>query len=238
MLGGRCLTLTPRGRRDQRVACRATVPFMRSRSRTLLTHLMWSIGGATVGSTAALLGAKHWTPDWVGATGTWFGAIATVLTLLWAVQTFRADQLARELALKEQDAERRHVQHELAQSVVREAGRVTIRVRGGAGSGDSSGMLMSTVHVVFTNDTKEPVTVNSYELMEPALETKPSPKDFRLAPQDVVKRHVEVQPFPADQHEFSDRGVMARVPARMTFRLAGLTWTTTSEPNAKPVQVD
>lgn len=56
----------------------------------------WFVAGFGVGSLGMLLLAKDFTADWVGAAGTWFGSIATVLALLWAVQSFRTDQRRRD----------------------------------------------------------------------------------------------------------------------------------------------
>lgn len=60
----------------------------------------WGIGGLTLGASLALLVIENWTPEWIEATGTWFGAVATVLTLLWAVRSFRSDQDEREKSRK------------------------------------------------------------------------------------------------------------------------------------------
>jgi amino acid transporter len=76
---------------------------MRTRPRTLIVQLIWGIGGLAAGSALALMWFHNFTPEWVEATGTWFGAIATVLALLWAVQTFRSDQAAREEARKREE---------------------------------------------------------------------------------------------------------------------------------------
>lgn len=80
---------------------------------------MWGLGGLTLGASLALLVLKNWTPGWVGATGTWFGAVATVLTLLWAVRSFRSDQAEREAT---RIAER---EKEAATLVEREHGEIT-----------------------------------------------------------------------------------------------------------------
>jgi hypothetical protein len=62
------------------------------RKAALVVHLIWAVAGIAIGETIALLWVGGLTPEWIAATGTWFGAVATVLALLWAVQTFRADQ--------------------------------------------------------------------------------------------------------------------------------------------------
>ncbi len=48
---------------------------------------MCGLAGAIIGVCAALLFVKNWTPDWIEATGTWFGGVGTILTLLWGVCT-------------------------------------------------------------------------------------------------------------------------------------------------------
>lgn len=63
-----------------------------------IAHVMWGLAGLILGAAIALLLSQNWSPDWIGTTGTWIGAVATVLTLLWAVRSFRTDQDDREEA--------------------------------------------------------------------------------------------------------------------------------------------
>lgn len=73
---------------------------------TFINHVIWGLGGLTLGTSLALLVSRNWIPEWIGATGTWFGAVATVLTLLWVVRSFRSHQAERENSrLAERDKE-------------------------------------------------------------------------------------------------------------------------------------
>jgi hypothetical protein len=149
------------------------------RAKPVIIHIIWAVAGIAVGATVALLWVKKFESDWVGATGTWFGAIATVLTLLWAVQTFRADQAHRERERAAKEAERvqaildaqradEKAKRAAEAALVATANRVTFRV-GSGGSGEQRGSKfeITTVVLKVTNETNERVLVKSCELMPP-----------------------------------------------------------------------
>jgi hypothetical protein len=138
---------------------------MKSRRGTLLTHSMWGIGGLALGATAVILFEKGFSSDWVEATGTWFGAIATVLALLWAVQAFRSDQTSRAEAQLSEQAERDAMTLDLERTQAAEAAQVLIGVQPFALTG--SGRQLSSVSFNFANNTKHRVTIVDFGPLPP-----------------------------------------------------------------------
>lgn len=100
---------------------------MRKRRKALVVRPIWVAAGVAIGATIALPWAQGLTPDWIEATGTWFGAVATVLALLWAVQTFRADQAHGEEERRRVDADRAAALDAEARRIRTDADRVAPR---------------------------------------------------------------------------------------------------------------
>lgn len=180
----------------------------------------------------ALLTLKGLEPDWIEATGTWFGAVATVLALLWAVQTFRADQADRDRAREEEATERIQLVEAQARDVEKQAGLVTIRVRGGGGFGNAPEMRMNTVRLEITNDSRQPARVMSIELLPPLLRTGWKTDEITIPPTETYKSTLQVEEFPADEQEFSG-APMPRLKASMTFILDGRIWMANSDGASK-----
>lgn len=120
-------------------------------ARESIVRLMWAIGGAAVGAAGAIVVTRWSSSDWIEAAGTWFGGVATVLALLWAVQTFRADQQHRESEREQREAEKLVAAQEreatmLAEKeereleVLTEAKRVLVALHGGGGQGRTGDM--------------------------------------------------------------------------------------------------
>jgi TRAP-type C4-dicarboxylate transport system permease small subunit len=124
-----------------------TVEVVPSRLNPLIVHLIWVIGGLTLGASLALLGIKNWTPDWIEATGTWLGAVATVLTLLWAVRSFRSDQAEREISRRAEREKEVAEQIERERDQTKEASNVSIALKGGGRYGTSPDQKMTSVYV-------------------------------------------------------------------------------------------
>lgn len=204
-----------------------------SRRTALLVHLIWAIGGAAIGATVALLLCRGVTADWVGATGTWFGAVATVLALLWAVQTFRADQANRDHARQVEEEQRRQAAEEEAKDINDQASLVTIALLGGGGYGSDPNMQMNSVRLVVKNNSRETVRVTTAELLPPLKENGWRMREFTIQAMDAIDETVPVTPFEAHSAEFSG-APMSRLEARMTFILDGRTWTTST--NSTPTR--
>ncbi len=128
---------------------------MEPQKRKVVVYLIWAVGGGAVGAAAALLWVKGLKPDWVEATGTWFGAIATVVALLWAVQTFRADQAHRDAERTAAASEREDAQAKEQAGIRADAARVALALRGGGGYGHGGEKSMTGVFIDIHNDTDE-----------------------------------------------------------------------------------
>lgn len=206
---------------------------MPSRRNTALVHAIWGLGGVTLGASFALLVVKEWTPDWIEATGTWFGAIATVLTLLWAVRSFRSDQAERERSRKEEH------QREVSEAAERdfqkatEANHVRVLLRGGGGSGDGATQTMDSIYVVVQNHSKYDAVVKSISV-DPALTPIiPLPSSIRVPAGESFEKIINIKPVPGRAEELSGKP-MARFTAKMSYRLDGTDWNRSSTGNAEP----
>lgn len=114
-----------------------------------------AVGGAAVGWVIATFVTRGFSADWVGATGTWFGSIATVLTLLWAVNVFLGD------AAQRQRAEKREQDRQVAA-----AARVSAEIHAGGGHiGQAPGtQIMQNVQLKLINLTSDMVSIEKAEL--------------------------------------------------------------------------
>jgi hypothetical protein len=166
---------------------------------------------------------KEWTPDWIEATGTWFGAVATVLTLLWAVRSFRSDQAEREVVRK---AER---ESELAEQSARErdhlneAGHVHIALKGGAGSGAEPNMVLTSVYIQILNHSKHLVVVDGVTLDDALKPRTPLSNSFRIPAGGTISEHVEIQDVPCQQGDLSGQP-LSRFEVQMSYRQDGRDW--------------
>jgi hypothetical protein len=194
-----------------------------SRLNPLIVHVIWGLVGFTLGASLALLVIKDWSPDWIEATGTWFGAVATVLTLLWAVRSFRSDQAEREIS------RRTEREKELAEQVERErdqtkaASSVSIALKGGGGYGTSPDQMMTSVHVVIQNHAKYDAVVRSVTLDEALTPLEPLPAGVRVPAGETTSQLVKIKDVPGHEDELSGLP-MSRFTARMSYRLDGRDW--------------
>lgn len=172
-----------------------------SRLNQLIIHLIWGIGGLILGACIALLVVKNWTSDWVEATGTWFGAVATVLTLLWAVRSFRSDQAERENTRKAEHEKEKEEQSERERAVSAEAGNVSISLQGGAGQGSPPNQMMTSVHVVIRNLSKNIVVIRNLSLDERLKPRNPLPVDIPIPAGEEIRRTIEIDLLPAVAEE-------------------------------------
>lgn len=196
---------------------------MRSRSNRLLVHLVWGLGGLTLGASLALLVVKNWTPDWIEATGTWFGAVATVLTLLWAVSSFRSDQAEREKSRKAEHEREMAEKTERESNQAKEASNVSIALKGGAGYGTTPNQVMTSVHIVIQNHAKYDAVVRGVTLDEALTPLEPLPAGIRVPSGETYSQLVRIEDVPGRENELSGRP-MTRFSAYMSYRLDGRDW--------------
>lgn len=207
---------------------------MPSRKNTLIIHVIWGLGGLTLGACIALLVSKNWAPDWIGATGTWFGAVATVLTLLWAVRSFRSDQAERENSrLAERDKEVAALM-ERESGDFKEASHVSIALMGGAGEGTPPDMVMTSLHVKIRNHSKYDAVVKAVTLDGELTPRGPLPEDVHIPAGETFTRIIQIVSVPGHPDELSGRP-MTRFIAGLSYRLNGRDWRRNSQSEPVPV---
>jgi hypothetical protein len=200
-------------------------------SSRMIIHLMWGIAGLTLGACLALLIVNNWTPDWIEATGTWFGAVATVLTLLWAVRSFRSDQAERERTRQAEHEKDRAGQLAREQAETNQAKSVSISLEGGAAHGSGPGQMMTSIHVLIKNRSKYGVSVHAITLDERLKPKRSLPADFHIQSGDDFRQLIEIEDVPARAEDLSGKS-MTRFTAGMTYHIDGHDWrrSSTSSP--------
>lgn len=207
---------------------------MKSRQNALITNLTFGVGGLALGACLATVIDGRWTADWVGATGTWFGSIATVLALLWAVQSFRADQTDREQTRAEARDKETADRIEREQSELTEARNVSIALRGGAGYGDGPGRMLTSVHVDIRNHSKHDVVVPRFRLDDQLHPPKGLPDGIRVPAGETVRKTIDVTPIAAQSGE-AGGGSITRLTADMDYRIDGRDWRRSSSGELKQI---
>lgn len=196
---------------------------MLSRLHPLIIPFIWGLSGLTFGVCLALLVIKDWSPDWIEATGTWFGAVATVLTLLWAVRSFRSDQDEREairVAERENDLALQ-LAHDRDQA--NEASRVHIALKGQASSGTSPDQVLTSVAVEMTNKSKHLVVVDGLTLDAGLKPHLPLPTSFRIPAGESKTHYFEIEEIPYEEGDLTGRP-LSRFSAQMSYRQDGYDW--------------
>ena len=204
---------------------------MPSRKSQLFVHAIWGLGGLTLGASLALLVLKKLTPDWVCATGTWFGAVATVLTLLWAVRSFRSDQAEREHTRVAEREKEVATLMERERGEFTEASNVSIALRGGAGYGTAPNMMMTSIHVDIQNHSKHAAVVKNFTFNKPLTPKKPLPTGVHIPAGTTWSDFFDIEEVPARQEELSGRAI-SRCSANMSYRLDGRDWRRSSDDNS------
>jgi hypothetical protein len=208
------------------------------RVKPVIVHIIWAVAGSAVGATAALLWVKKFKVEWVEAMGTWFGAIATVLALLWAVQTFRSDQAHREQERIAREVERA----EEARAALRadeEAERraegallslangvsVAAYVHGGGTPLRGGGFEITMLRLKVINETSERVLVKGYEV-DPPLHAFYGLRDpLPIGSHDMRSVEFTIKPVDVTDAEWDASQAIERFVARLTYTVAGHTWT-------------
>ncbi len=203
-------------------------------TRERIVRVMWAIGGLAVGATGAILVTRWISSDWVEAAGTWFGGVATVLALLWAVQTFRADQqhresereqreAAKQAAAQEREAEKRAEEEKRELEVRAEARRVLVALHGGGGQGRTGDMHMTSLRVNLMNNSSRPVMVTDIKLNSPLQARQRLREPVRVDAAGVQPVSLDVEPIRVDDHLLSGT-VLTQYSAVITFIAEGTTW--------------
>ncbi|WP_424449824.1 hypothetical protein [Microbacterium arborescens] len=216
-------------------------------AKPVIVHIIWAVAGFAAGAAVALLWVWRFDANWVGATGTWFGAIATVLTLLWAVQTFRADQTRREVERADQEAarvqaavdERREVEEAERRSqaaAVEQANRVTVAVFPNGASGRNNDMNVDSVVLRITNESRERIMFKSFKLGGPLLSRAALAEPIGIDANDTHRLTVRVARVRVSDREASGREPIARFVAEITYTVAGQTWTRSSVAPARLIR--
>ncbi|GAA1118359.1 hypothetical protein GCM10009582_14510 [Arthrobacter flavus] len=184
---------------------------------------MCGLAGAIIGACAALLFVKNWTPDWIEATGTWFGGVGTILTLLWAVRAFRADQAAREEARESERTKDQEKQSARDQAEMKQAESVLIELRGGAANGSPPNRVMVSFHLEIKNLSQHDVAVLAVTLDKRLKPKNPPPANIHISSGEIHRQLIEVADVPALDEDLGGRE-MSRFTAEMNYRLEGLDW--------------
>lgn len=208
------------------------------RMKPVIVHIIWAVAGSAVGATAALLWVNKFKVEWVEAMGTWFGAIATVLALLWAVQTFRSDQAHREhervmreaeraeeadAALRAEEEAQRHAEN----AIVRVANGVSVKVfpYGGAERRPDGGLDLAMLRLRVTNESSERVLVKKHELAPPLREMYPFGEPFAVRGRSAEEFTISIEPAEISDEEFNGARHIARFVVSIIYTVADRTWT-------------
>lgn len=200
---------------------------MEPKTRGVVVHLIWAVGGLAVGATAALLWVKGLKSEWVEATGTWFGAIATVLALLWAVQTFRADQAHRDAERQSAASDRADAQAREQAEIRADAARVALALRGGGGYGHDGEKSMTGVFIDIHNDSDQPVIVTKVILDDGLTTRSPVPTPIRIKSRESWTQQFDTEPVPVSDGELSGNPLVS-YGGSITFEVHDRAWSKTT----------
>lgn len=176
---------------------------------------MWTTAALAVGVVVGWVVTGNLGADWVGAVGTWIGALGTIGAIAWAIHTFREEneqKIRARIASEQQQAE---TEKALAEGV-------RVSCRGGGGSGHAGQMDMTSIHVDFANETSHTIGIVAFDL--PEIDLKPEPPwPPTLASGDSITRTVTTVPFHCPDDEFSGRPLVSLTPT-ILYRINGVTW--------------
>ncbi|WFS13793.1 hypothetical protein [Rhodococcus aetherivorans] len=179
-----------------------------------------AVTGFIAGGVITWLVVGSTTAEWTGAIGTWVGSLGAIGALLWAVHTF-VEQNEEKVRAKiaEEDAARTR-EEALAEGV-------RVKCRGGGGGNQYGEMMMNSIEVDVTNDTREPAGFTLFELPGVTLKrTKNWPPTMSAG--SVNTFAVNTEPFPAPDDEFSGKPLNSKVPT-FRYRLGGVEWQRTGD---------
>jgi hypothetical protein len=189
-------------------------------------------GGISIG----VMAARRFTADWVGATGTWVGAIATIATIIWAVQTFQHQTRQRLEDLGRESADKLKREFDLAVNV-------TVRCSGGAAEGlldqppDPPTWSLNTIWILLVNGTREPATILNFQLPGIGLRANV----MRVLPATLTagqnfRVDINIDPFRVPVDQVSDQNPLSMATPTLRYRIAGATWERTGDD--PPIRID
>lgn len=189
----------------------------------VLPSVFWVIVGVLLGATVAVLWVKGLDPDWVEATGTWVGGLATVLTLLWAVRVFRDDQAHREGEQQRRHSEALSAAKRLEEQEAAEASEVNFHLLGGRASGTNLLMSLETIHVKVSNTSERRASVIDVRLDEP-LRFQGNPSlPLHVSANDTARIEHPVQPISVPKGQNMGRPLIAH-GALIIYMIKGKAW--------------
>lgn len=194
---------------------------MRNRRGSTLMYLICFLMGVAVGGAAVGFWVQHRESEWVEAYGTWFAGISTAAALLWAVNTFRADQAHRQAQAEAEAAAAKAAIVERGRATREVASRVVIDLSGGAGEGD--GAFMTSVNVKVHNDTAAVANLLSLELDPRLVPSVSLDLRTRVQPHDTWSQVIEIERIPCDRSMLSG-GQLPGYWAQVDFLLLGREW--------------
>ncbi|MFE4195615.1 hypothetical protein ACFRJ9_07115 [Paenarthrobacter sp. NPDC056912] len=192
-------------------------------SSRILVPLIWGIAGLTLGACLALLIVNSWTPDWIEATGTWFGAVATVLTLLWAVRSFRSDQAEREKGRQAEREKDNAEQIAREEAEMKQARKVSISLSGGTANGSPPNQMMTSFRLRIKNHSKYGVTVHAVNLDDRLKPKRPLPSEHYLQPGEELSELIQVQDIPVQEGDLSGH-YTTRFTTEVIYGINGNDW--------------
>lgn len=164
---------------------------------------VWILIAFTAGAVVEWIATGKFSSDWVGATGTWVGALATIATISWAVRSFQIEKQDRVDERDNNEADELRAEHAKAMEFI-------VRVRGGGGYGPDGDKTMGNINVEILNGTRGSVTFEDLKLPDVTLKNATAALSLPLVvpPQqepNVPYRQVDIEPLKVPDDQFSGR---------------------------------
>jgi hypothetical protein len=201
-------------------------------SRTALVNATWAVIGLSVGACVATVVDGRWTPEWVGATGTWFGGVATASAVGLSLAAFRADQANRERTrVAEREAEQK-IAEDRALAELAEAELFTMRLVSGGGYGDRpENYAINGVYLELWNLSGSDAMMMSMTLDDALKPKQQLPSKIYVEPLGSRSLLIEIEDLASPQG--LDTAAVAGFSLTMDYRVGGRSWRRTS--NEVPV---
>jgi hypothetical protein len=191
--------------------------------RTALINAIWAAIGLSVGACVATVVDGRWTPEWVGATGTWFGGVATATAVALSLAAFRAEQTNRERTrVAEREAEQK-IAEDRALAELAEAELFTMSLVSSGGYGDrSENFVINAVVLEIWNLSGSDAMMTSMTLDQALRPKKPLPNKIYVEPLGSRLITIEVEDV-ASPAGF-DTTALATFSMAMNYRVGGRSW--------------
>jgi hypothetical protein len=192
-------------------------------SRTALVNATWAVIGLSVGACVATVVDGRWTPEWVGATGTWFGGVATASAVGLSLAAFRADQTNRERTrVAEREAEQKIAEDRVLAELA-EAGLFTMSLVSSGGYGDRpENFVINAVVVELWNLSGSDAMMTSMTLDEALRPKKPLPNKIYVEP--LGSRRLDIEVADLGSRAGFGTAALAVFSYAMDYRVGGRSW--------------